>query len=103
MSPPATAYTSNRTYNILAWRGLLLLQRYPECEMQFAQGKHALIFSSPRQALRLVTKFAQEKEVAEQIRMKGWQLAASRHTYAHRVLNIAANIYGTSSDFWGYL
>lgn len=103
MSPPAPEYTSNRTYTILAWRGLLLLHHYPLCEKQFRSGEHALVFKSTKQVHRLIAGFSKDVRSAERVRKAGWTLAASKHTYAHRVLNIAANLLGESDTFWGYL
>jgi len=103
LSPPASGYTSNRTYNILAWGGLLLLQYYPSFDRQFESGKHALVFRTEEQAHRRVSHFSRQIEQANQIRRDGWELARRKHAYAHRILNIASNVLGMDASYWGDL
>jgi len=101
-SPPAVGYTSNRSYDVAAWGGLLLLQRYPLCETLFTHGEHALIFDTPEQARSLVQQFGPLSQRRAAIQRASWRLAARKHTWAHRILNICANLRGEES-FWGTL
>lgn len=103
LSPPAPGYTSIRTYNILCWGGLALLQRYPKCEKLFRHGEHLLVFKSVLEGKRVTSRYDKRPAACETIRSMGWSLAARKHTMTHRLLNIIANTLDVDDRFWGYL
>jgi Glycosyl transferases group 1 len=101
-SPLADGYTSNRTYNITGCGGLLLLQRFPDADRLFTHGEHALMFDTSSEATALIERFRGDEQERSRLKFAGWKLASRKHTWAHRLLNIASNVMGTDSTFWGF-
>jgi spore maturation protein CgeB len=102
-SPPVPGYTSIRTFNILCWGALALLQRYPNCDKQFRHGEHLLIFDSVLEAKRATSRYRKRPEARARIRQAAWALAAKKHTMTHRILNIMANALDVDGAYWGHL
>ena len=98
-SPLAPGYTSVRTYSILACGGLLMLQRFPDCERLFGP-EHAVIFDDPREAAQRVDYMSPGERTT--MAVAGRRLHASRHTVTHRILSICHEIAGLTTGFNGW-
>jgi glycosyltransferase involved in cell wall biosynthesis len=91
-SPPAPGYTSVRTYSILACGGLIALQRFPGCERVFADGENAVLFDTAAELKTKLAELDQDPDRRAQIAQAGRLIHATRHTVAHRVLDICQQV-----------
>jgi spore maturation protein CgeB len=103
MSPRAPGYTSVRTYSILACGGLLLLHGFPEADRLFTHREHAILFDTAEEAATLLAELDEKEHQREWIAENGRRLHATKHTLAHRVLSICAEVEGLSQGFNGWL
>jgi hypothetical protein len=103
MSPRAPGYTSVRTYSILACGGLLLLHRFPDADRLFTHREHALLFDTAEEAATLLAELDEKEHERDWIAANGRRLHATKHTIAHRVLSICAEVEGLSQGFNGWL
>lgn len=94
MSPLAPGYTSVRTYSILACGGLLLLRRFPGANSMFADGVNAALFDTADQALERMAQLDGDGPARQRIANAGRVLHATRHTVAHRVVEICREVVG---------
>jgi hypothetical protein len=85
VSLPATGYTSNRVYNILASSGFCLTAWFPGIEDLFENHKHLVWFTSYGEALSLAKRYLADPEGREKIRKAGQAEYLANHTAAHRV------------------
>lgn len=92
MSPRAPAYTSVRTYSILAHGGLMLLHRFPGCESLFTDGENAVLFDDVPELAEKLARLDDDPTERERIADAGRLLHATRHTVAHRVVDICRQI-----------
>lgn len=97
MSPLAPGYTSVRTYSILACGGLLLLHRFPGADEVFADGKNAVLFDTADQALERMAEVDGDEAGRRRIADAGRLLHATRHTVAHRIVDICRQVTGVNS------
>lgn len=101
MSPLAPGYTSVRTYSILACGGLLLLHRFPGCDELFPDG--SVPFDTAGEALARMRLLDDDGDCGRgifarhSIASAGRLLHATRHTVAHRVVEICRQVTGVDS------
>lgn len=92
MSPLAPGYTSVRTYSILACGGLLLLHRFPGADEIFTDGQDAVLFDSADDAIERMNALDDDPEERQRIRDNGRRLHATRHTVAHRIVDMCRKV-----------
>jgi spore maturation protein CgeB len=98
MSPRAPAYTSVRTYSILACGGLMLLHRFPDADRLFRDGEHAILFNKASELRGRIEELDQDEARRERIAAAGRELHASKHTVTHRVLSICRTMTGIAEE-----
>lgn len=103
MSPGANGYTSQRTYDILAFGGLALVKRFPGCDDLFEHRKHVLFWTKIDEARALIEEYSAKPDECERIRKRGWRLSQARHTGMRRIMNIASALTTANRGFWGSL
>jgi hypothetical protein len=94
MSPRAPGYTSVRTYSILACGGLMLLHRFPGAEQLMTDGEHAVFFDSADELVERLAELDGNEVERRRIAEAGRRLHATRHTVAHRVIDICRQTVG---------
>lgn len=103
MSPVVRGYHSLRLYNVLAYGGLALVQKFPGLERLFEEGKHFLGFKSAREAIDVMDSWGERGQECERIRRAGWRYQQAKHTVAMRLLNMVTNLTTSDQSFWGYV
>lgn len=92
MSPMAPGYTSVRTYSILACSGLLLLHRFPGADEIFTDGEDAVLFNDADHAIERMRELDDNPAERQRIAENGRLLQATRHTVAHRVVQMCRQV-----------
>jgi hypothetical protein len=94
MSPLAPGYTSVRTYSILACGGLMALHRFPGAERIFTDGENAMLFDDVDELRSRLRELDDDEPERERIADNGRRLHSTRHTVAHRVVDICRQVSG---------
>lgn len=103
ISIPFKGYTSNRTYNILASKGLCLILYFPELEKLFENYKHLLWFKNVKEAEEIIDYYLPRKKERKKIQEEGFKLYQEKHTAEKRLQNMFDILEGKTNKFYGYL
>ncbi len=101
-SADAAGYTSNRPYDILANKGLLLIEWFPGIEKVFKHKKHCLVFKTINEAIELIEYYKDKPEKRKKIAIAGYDLFLKKHTFDCRLENILQIMDGKHTNYNGY-
>lgn len=76
---------TQRTYEILASKGVLLTSDTPAVRQHFEPGRDLLVASSGEETLRLVGEYLSREAEGEKLREQGWR-AVMEHSYRNRAV-----------------
>lgn len=103
ISAPASGYTSNRPYEILANKGLLLIKWFPGIEDIFENHKHVIWFKNLAEVKKEIDFYIDKPKERAKIIEAGHQLFLEKHTFDARLHNILDIMDGTETEYRGYL
>jgi spore maturation protein CgeB len=102
ISIPEKAYTSNRTYNILASKGLAFMLWYPDIEKTFTNHQDVVWFRNMLEARELADYYINNKKDRDRIAENGYNLFLEKHRVRHRLQNMLDIMNGKTEKYYGH-